>query len=31
MTYNTLIEKSTFTPTVKNDAGWRSFYWSSRK
>jgi|LakMenEpi03Aug12_release.lakeMendotaPanAssembly.Ray.scaffolds.fasta_scaffold733556_2 hypothetical protein len=29
--YNALIEKNGFTSTVKNDAGWRGYSWTSRK
>lgn len=28
--YNTLIEKNTYTPTVKNDRNWRAYNWKQR-
>jgi hypothetical protein len=29
--YNTLVEKYSFTSTVKNDPAWRNFNWESRR
>lgn len=31
LSYNTLVEKSGFTNTVKNDPAWRTYGWHSRR
>lgn len=31
LSYNTLVQKYPFTQSVKNDSGWRSYPWASRR
>jgi mRNA deadenylase 3'-5' endonuclease subunit Ccr4 len=31
LSYNTLVQKYPFTQSVKNDSGWRSYSWASRR